>query len=86
MPFWRAQHKHVYHFCARCGFRQPLSKLQWQNGILVCSVTNCVDKAIVGSRDINVARAVQVYRHELEPDAKLTNPTERRVDVNDILY
>jgi hypothetical protein len=49
-------------------------------------VTNCVDKAIIGSRDINVARAVSVYRHELEPDAKLTNPTDRQVDQNDILY
>lgn len=86
MPFWRSQRKNVYHTCSRCGFRQPLSKMVWQNGLLVCSVTNCIDKAIVGSRDINVARAVQVYRHELEPDVKLTNPTERRVDVNDILY
>jgi len=58
----------------------------WQNGILVCNVTQCIDKAIVGSRDINVARAVGVFRHELEADAKLTNPTERRVDQNDILY
>jgi hypothetical protein len=58
----------------------------WQNGQLVCSVTNCIDKAIVGSRDINVARAVAVYRHELEPDAKLTNPTARHADQTDILY
>lgn len=86
MPLWRSQRKNVYEFCARCGFRQPLSKMIWQNGLLVCSVTNCIDKAIIGSRDINVARAVATNRHELEPDAKLTNPTERRVDVNDILY
>jgi len=58
----------------------------WQNGLLLCNVTGCIDKAIVGSRDINVARAVAVTRHELEPDAKLTNPTERRIDVNDILF
>ena len=76
----------MYETCQRCGFRQPLSKMIWQDGKLLCTVTNCVDKAIVGSRDINVARAVKVYRHEMEPDAKLTNPTERRVDVNDILY
>jgi hypothetical protein len=86
MPLWRGQRKYTYHTCARCGFRQPLQKMIWQNGILVCSVSSCIDKAIVGSRDINVARAVSVYRHELEPDVKLTNPTDRRVDQNDILY
>jgi len=86
MPLWRGQRKYTYHECARCGFRQPLSKMTWQNGLLVCNVTQCIDKAIVGSRDINVARAVGVYRHELEADAKLTSPTERRADQNDILY
>lgn len=86
MPLWRSQQKNVYHVCQRCGFRQPLSKMRWQNGILVCYVTNCVDKAIVGSRDINVARAVSVYRHELEPDPKLTTPVDRRADQNEILY
>jgi len=58
----------------------------WQNGILVCNVTNCIDTAIVGSRDLNVARAVAVNRHELEADVKLTSPTERMADQNDILY
>jgi hypothetical protein len=60
--------------------------MRWQNGILVCSIYNCIDKAIVGSRDINVARQVSIYRHELEPDAKLTQPTDRRADQNEILY
>ena len=86
MPLWRSQRQNVYRTCARCGFRQPLSKMTWQNGILVCSVTNCIDKAIVGSRDINVSRAVSMYRHELEPDAKLTQPVDRRADQYDILY
>jgi hypothetical protein len=86
MPLWRSQQKNVYHTCGRCGFRQPLSKMIWQNGILVCSVTQCIDKAIVGSRDLNVSRAIAVNRHELEPDTKLINPIERRVDQNDILY
>jgi len=86
MSLWRSQQKNVYHTCGRCGFRQPLSKMIWQNGILVCNVTNCIDTAIVGSRDLNVARAVAVNRHELEADVKLTSPTERMADQNDILY
>ena len=86
MPLWRSQKKNVYHVCGRCGFRQPLSKLIWQNGILVCYPTNCVDKAIVGSRDLNVARAASINRHELEPDKKLTEPVDRKDDLNEILY
>jgi hypothetical protein len=86
MPRWRSQRQNVYHFCSRCGFRQPLSKMRWQNGLLVCYPTDCVDKAITGSRDINVSRAVGVYRHELEADPKLTQPTDRRADQNEILY
>ena len=70
----------------RCGFRQPLSKMIWQNGVLVCSPTNCVDTAIIGTRDLNVARATAIYRHEQEPDPKLTNPIDRKNDQNDILY
>ncbi len=86
MPLWRSERQNIYHVCARCGFRQPLSKMRWQNGILVCVVTDCVDKAIIGSRDLNVARQVGINRHELEPDPKLTQATDRRADQNEILY
>ena len=86
MPRWRTQHQNVYHTCARCGFRQPLSRMRWQNGILICSVTDCIDRAIVGSRDINVARAVSMNRHELEADVKLTTPVDRKADQYEILY
>lgn len=83
---WRSQRTNVYRECQRCGVRQPLSKMRWQNGILVCSVNNCVDTAIIGSRDINVARAVGINRHELEPDPKLTQPIDRKNDQLEVLY
>ena len=76
----------MYEVCQRCGCTQPLSEMRWQNGILVCSTYRCVDTAIIGSRDINVARNIGVYRHELEPDAKLTNPVERNNDQLEVLY
>ena len=60
--------------------------MMWQNGILVCKDNGCVDTAIVGSRDLRVARAVGVWRHELEPDPKLVNPTNRKNDQLDVLY
>lgn len=86
MPYWRHNHEVVYMYCQRCGFRQLLSDMRWQNGILVCGNTNCIDTAIIGSRDINVARAVAVWRHELEPDPKLLEPVDRKNDEMEILY
>lgn len=86
MPLWRSQRTNVYHECQRCGFRQPLSKMQWQNGMLVCKVTNCVDTAIVGQRDLQVAKAVSVDRKELQPDEKLTTPSDRKDDLMEVLW
>ncbi len=86
MPLWRNQHSAIYHICQRCGLRQKLADMRWQNGVLVCYNSNCVDTAIIGSRDINVARQVQVWRHELEPDKKLVNPVDRKVDQMEVLY
>lgn len=86
MPLWRSQLQNVYSICARCGTRMPLSKLRWQNGILVCDFYNCTDTAIIGKRDLDVARAVQVDRHEMEVDRKLTEPIDRKDDLDDILY
>lgn len=86
MPLWRGQHVNIYHTCQRCGLRQKLADMRWQNGVLVCSNSDCVDTAIIGSRDINVARQVSIWRHELEPDAKLVNPVDRKVDEMEVLY
>ena len=86
MPFWRSFHQAVYHTCQRCGFRQKLEDMKWQNGILICGNAKCIDTAIIGSHEINVARAVAVNRHEFEPDRKLVEAVDRKIDQNDILY
>lgn len=86
MPLYRSQLNNVYHTCGRCGTRQPLAKMRWQNGILVCSPKKCVDAAIIGSRDINVSRAIGINRHELEPDRKLTEVVDRKVDMTEVLF
>lgn len=56
--------------------------MEWQNGKLLCTGNNCVDKAIRGSRDIAVAKQIAVDRHEQQPDPKLTNPTDPRRDLD----
>lgn len=60
--------------------------MRWQNGILVCSVTDCVDSAIVGSRDIAVAKAISIDRKELTPDQKLVSPMARKNDEAEVLF
>ncbi len=88
MALWRSQGTNVYHLCMRCNFRFPLARMDWQNGKLLC-LEKCYDRgvvAIIGSRDIKVANAVSIERHELEPDKKLTNPIERRSDTLDVYW
>lgn len=78
--------KYVYHTCAVCGTDEPLSEMVWQNGRLRCTSKNCVDTAIIGDRDIKVATAVSIERHELQADRKLTEPIERRSNDQDVQY
>lgn len=86
MALQHTQHRNVYHQCQRCGFVHPISTMIWQNGILVCKKTDCIDTAIIDNYQINVARAVSIWRHEFEPDRKLTEPVDRKDDQNDVLY
>jgi hypothetical protein len=60
--------------------------MDWQNGLLLCHPNGCFDTAIVGSRDLAVAKQVSIWRHELEPDAKLTAPSMRKNDQLDVLF
>ena len=82
MAHRHTQRRNVYHIDQRTGFVEPLAEMQWDNGVL----TKQVDTAILGSRDMKVARAVAIDRHELQPDRKLTEPAERTSSQNEILY
>jgi hypothetical protein len=84
MPLWRSEGEQVYHVCARCSRRMPLSEMVWQLGLLVCNWSDCIDTAVVGSRDLAVARAVMVDRKELQPDPKLIHVKDPMLDLNDV--
>lgn len=87
MPRWRGQQEHVYWGqCMRCGRRMPLGIMRWQFGLLVCSWSDCIDTAVVGSRDLEVARQVAIDRHELVPDPKLTHVPDPAADLNDVPF
>lgn len=86
MPLWRGQLEHVYHQCYRCGRRMPFSQMRWQLGLLVCSWSDCIDTAVVGSRNLAVARSVQIDRHELQPDPKLYQVKDPQQDLNEVPF
>ena len=86
MPLWRGDREYVYFTCSRCGRRMPLSIMSWQYGLLVCQWTDCIDLAVVGSRDLAVARAMTVDRKELQPDPKLYDVKDPAADLNDVPY
>lgn len=58
MPYWRAQQENVYFQCGRCGLRQPLARMKWQEGVLYCDVYNCIDDLILGQRDAMLAKTM----------------------------
>lgn len=70
----------------RCGRRMPLEIMRWQYGLLLCSWSDCIDTAVVGSRDLEVARQVAIDRHELVPDPKLTHTPDPAADLNDVPF
>lgn len=82
----RGYMSNVYHTCARCGTRQPLATMQWQDGKLMCREEDCIDTAVVGSLDLDVVRALAIDRHELQPDRKLVEPMDRKNDQTEVLY
>lgn len=86
MPLWRGDHEYVYHICSRCNRRMPLDSMRWQYGLLVCEWSDCIDVAVVGSRDLAVARQMTVDRKELQPDPKLYNVKDPAADLNDVPY
>jgi hypothetical protein len=64
----------------------PLSEMSWQYGLLVCQWSDCIDTAVIGSRDLAVARAMTVDRKELQPDPKLYNVKDPAADLNTVPY
>ena len=83
MPL-RGYKTNKYHYCARCGDRQPIADMTWQNGSLICN-RKCLDTGVFpvkGDRDKERARleASYVNSRELQPDRKLTESSLQQED------
>ena len=86
MPLWRGELENVYAICARCNRRFPLADLTWQYGLLLCTWTDCLDSAVVGSRELEVVRQVAIDRKELQPDPKLYEVPDPKRDLDIVPY
>lgn len=76
LPNRHTWNKGAWAFCARCGFRNPISEMQWQRGKLLDA--RCFDAfPLIGQVDKGIADALSiiVLSPDLQPDPKLTLPT-----------
>jgi hypothetical protein len=62
-----------WHYCARCDRKTHISDMKWQRGLLLCE-RYCVDKELLGERDVKIAAVLGDGKEELVPVEKLRNP------------
>ena len=73
---WRGYLEYTYTTCSRCQRKVPISMCQWDNGLLVCKVYDCLDRLINGTFEFGVVNQAKLDRLELRPDEKLTHPED----------
>jgi len=71
--------KHSYlsgpwHYCVRCDMKTKIADMEWQRGLLLCHP--CVDKKLLGDREIAIASVLEDGSEELAPVEKLRLPYE----------
>ena len=62
-----------WHYCARCDRKTHISEMSWQRGLLLCD-RYCIDKELLGERDIRIANVLGDGKEEYAPVEKLRNP------------
>jgi len=75
-PNEHTQEEGAWAFCDRCGWRNPIAKMQWQRGKLLDA--RCFDDfPLLGQIDKGIADALSeiILSPDLQPDPKLTMPT-----------
>lgn len=69
-----------YFTCMRCQHKVPISLMEWDGGLLVCSAVSglycSADGAINGAFELRTAKEAGINKHEWEPEPKLINQTD----------
>jgi hypothetical protein len=82
---WRGYNDFTYFTCQRCERKQPLEQMEWDSGLLVCTMyCGGRDKMIRGALEMAWAREASQDRRELVPDQKLLNPRDVWDQLNQI--
>ena len=63
-----------WHYCSRCDKKTKISDMEWQRGLLLCP--SCVDKKLLGDREVAIAYVLEDGAEELAPVEKLQLPYE----------
>ena len=63
-----------WHYCGICDEKCKIAKMQWQRGVLRCP--ECVDKKLLGDREVAIAQVLEDGKEELAPVEKLRQPYE----------
>jgi hypothetical protein len=61
-----------WHDCGICDRKTKLNTMTWQRGVLRCQ--KCVDKKLLGQRDVQIAEVLTDGKEEFVPAPKLRFP------------
>lgn len=64
----------AWHYCGRCDEKCKIADMTWQRGVLLCP--ECVDKKLLGDRELAIAQVLNDGKEELAPVEKLRHPTQ----------
>jgi hypothetical protein len=64
----------AWQYCPRCDEKVKIDDCEWQRGLLLCSI--CVDRMLLGDRELAIAMVLDDGKMELAPVEKLRNPQE----------
>ena len=70
-----------WHYCGICDDPEKIHNMTWQRGVLRCP--NCVDKMLLGQREVAIALVLDDGKEELAPVEKLRNPDDIVQEVDD---
>lgn len=73
-----------WHHCARCDRKTHLDEMTWQRGLLLCN-KYCLDKELLGERDVRIASVLGDGKEEFIPAEKLRDPDSFEAEEDFIL-
>lgn len=71
----------AWFYCGVCYEKCKINDAKWQRGVLKCPI--CVDKMLLGQREIQIATVLEDGKEELAPVEKLRNPDSGQDEIEE---